>query len=79
MKVYEMKIVVAYSINVLAESEAEAKYAADRYFDDQGLYEDIPADSECVEEFDWPEDVSGEIIVPRGDGYDYWDDVKEEE
>ncbi len=75
-----MMVVVQYCVNVFADNEDEAKKVADHYFDNQGLYDDDTlADSECVEEFDWPEDAGvGEILVATEYGYDYWDDVKEE-
>lgn len=80
MKCYEMKVVVQYKVNVLAESEDAAKKAADHYFDNMGLYADETlADSECTDEFDDVEDADGDVIVARGYGYDYWEDVKEDE
>lgn len=77
--IYEMKVAVWYSVNVIAESEDRAKREADRYFDSLGLYsDDTYPDSECVDFFDSIDDAEGEILVATDYGYDYLDDVKEE-
>lgn len=71
MNVYRMEQVLCYRVDVIAESEEDAKRAADAYFDDIGIMDD-EADSDCVDWFDL-EDAGDEIIVATEYGYGHYE------
>ena len=76
MNVYRMEQTLCYRVDVIAESEEDAKRAADAYFDDIGIMDDDDADSDCVDRFDL-EDAGDEIIVATEYGYEHYEGEEE--
>lgn len=72
MNVYRMEQTVCYRVDVIADSEEDAKRAADAYFDTIGIPDDDAADSDCVDRLDL-EDADDEIIVATEYGYEYYE------
>lgn len=75
MNVYRMEQTLCYRVDVIADSEEDAKRAADSYFDNLGIM-DGDADSDCVDLLDL-EDADDEIIVATEYGYEYYEGEEE--
>lgn len=75
MNIYRMEQKLCYRVDVIAESEEDAKRAADAYFDDIGIMDD-DADSDCVDLLDL-EDADDDTIVATEYGYEYYEGDEE--